>query len=148
MHSHPGYLIRRAHQIANAAFNSVARQHDITPVQFAALLTIRDNPGIDATRLSDLIRFDRTTIGHVIGRLEQKKLIGRKEGLVDKRAKTMEVTPQGSALVDALGATVDKMGDTTLAPLTKLERTQFLAMLQKLDQNSNWNGRQSNNGIT
>lgn len=142
MYTQPGYLIRRAHQMANAAFNALARDHDITPVQFAALISIQGNPGIDATRLAELIRFDRTTIGHVIGRLEQKGLILRKEGAVDKRTKTMQITPKGAKLVTALGDLTDQMAQKALAPLTAREREQLVRILAKLDSKSGWNDQQ------
>ena len=79
-YAQPGYLVRRVHQIATAAFMTETRDTDLTPVQFAALLAIRENPGIDATRVSDLISIDRTTIGHVVTLLERKKLITRRVG--------------------------------------------------------------------
>ena len=58
-----GHLIRRAHQMATAVFMAEAKAFDLTPVQFAALIVIRDNPGIEATKVADLVYFDRSTIG-------------------------------------------------------------------------------------
>jgi hypothetical protein len=74
MYVQPGYLIRRAHQVATDAFSAATSDLDLTPVQFSALVAIKDNPDIDATRVSVIIAFDRTTIGHVLGRLEKRKL--------------------------------------------------------------------------
>src|SRR6476619_5597017 len=66
----PGYLFRRMQQIAVAIFVEECRAYDLTPVQYAALVAIRTHPGIDATRLSAVIAFDRSTLGNVIERLE------------------------------------------------------------------------------
>lgn len=134
MYVQPGYLFRRAHQLATAAFNVVTKEYDITPVQMASLVSIKDNAGIDATRLSDMIRFDRTTIGHVIGRLEQKGLIERAEGSVDKRTKTLHITKKGAQLLDVLGEMTPEISDVIFAPLTQGERTELLRILQKLDK--------------
>lgn len=136
MYLQPGYLFRRGHQLATAAFNSVAKDYDITPVQMASLVAIKDKPGIDATRLSDLIQFDRTTIGHVIGRLEQKGLIKRKEGSVDKRTKTLHITKKGAKLLEELSALTPEISDVILAPLTKKESAELLRLLGKLDKNA------------
>ncbi len=95
MHFQPGYLFRRMHQLSTSVFSRVNGDVDLTSVQFSALLVVRDNPGIDATRLAEQIRFDRTTIGHVIERLEQKGFILRKAGDVDKRTKQLEITQKG-----------------------------------------------------
>src|ERR1700704_6814820 len=83
----PGYLFRRMQQIAVAIFVEECRAFDLTPVQYAALIAIHTHPGIDATRLSAVIAFDRSTLGNVIERLETKKLIEGKPARDDRRGK-------------------------------------------------------------
>src|SRR5271163_2492211 len=83
----PGYLFRRMQQIAVSIFIEECRAHDLTPVQFASLVAIHTHPGIDATRLSAVIAFDRSTLGNVIERLEAKELIERNPSPGDKRVK-------------------------------------------------------------
>jgi len=48
LYSKPGHLIRRAQQIAVAIFMEECANFDLTPVQYAALVAIRENPGTDA----------------------------------------------------------------------------------------------------
>jgi hypothetical protein len=67
----PGHLIRRLHQISFALFLEQAKAFGVTPVQYAALVAINDHPGIDQTTLCNIIAFDRTTIGGVVGRLQR-----------------------------------------------------------------------------
>ncbi len=95
----PGHLIRRLHQISFALFVDQAKAFDITPVQYAAIAAINNHPGIDQTALSNIIAFDRTTIGDVVGRLEKKKLIKRMNGTVDRRTKSLYITPAGERLI-------------------------------------------------
>ena len=78
VYTKPGYLFRRMQQIAVSIFVEECREFDLTPVQYAALIAIRTHPGIDATRLSLVIAFDRSTLGSVIERLEAKGLIARR----------------------------------------------------------------------
>src|SRR6202047_2010989 len=75
----PGHLARRFQQIAVAIFHAEVEEagHDLTPVQYAALTTIRTHPGIDQATLAGLIAYDRTTITGVVDRLGQKGLVGR-----------------------------------------------------------------------
>ncbi len=83
-HDMPGHLIRRAHQISTAQFAEECAGFDLTSVQYAALVAIKANPDVDATRLSALIAFDRSTIGGVLERLEAKGFVShsrRPEGL-------------------------------------------------------------------
>jgi len=67
----PGYLFRRMQQIAVSIFVEECRAFDLTPVQYAALVAIHTHPGIDATRLSAVIAFDRSTLGNVRAAGEQ-----------------------------------------------------------------------------
>src|ERR1700745_1236775 len=93
----PGPLIRRLHQISFALFLDQAKAFGVTPVQYAALVAINRHPGIDQTTLCNIIAFDRTTIGGVVGRLQRKKLITRVNGAHDRRTKAMHITPAGRA---------------------------------------------------
>src|SRR6202795_1989358 len=95
----PGYLFRRMQQIAVSIFIEECRAFDLTPVQFAALVAIHTHPGIDATRLSAVIAFDRSTLGNVIERLETKHHIERKPSRDDKRIKLLYLTKAGAALL-------------------------------------------------
>src|SRR3954451_8588934 len=92
----PGYLFRRMQQIAVALFVEECKTFDLTPVQYASLVAIHTHPGIDATRLSAAIAFDRSTLGNVIERLEAKKLIERKPSPNDKRVKLLQLTRSGA----------------------------------------------------
>jgi len=91
----PGYLFRRIQQIAVAIFVEECRTYDLTPVQYAALVAIQNHPGIDATRLSAVIAFDRSTLGNVIERLETKRYVTRRSGREDKRVKLLYLTKAG-----------------------------------------------------
>src|SRR6202012_3844019 len=104
----PGYLFRRMQQIAVAIFVEECKAHDLTPVQYAALIAIHTHPGIDATRLSAVIAFDRSTLGNVIERLEAKKLIERKPSSEDKRVKLLYLTKAGAALLRDIVASGDR----------------------------------------
>ena len=94
LHSMPGHLIRRAQQIAVAIFMEECADFDLTPVQYAALVAIHENAGVDATRLSALIAFDRSTLGVVLERLEARKLLKRYSSPEDKRIKLLKFSTQ------------------------------------------------------
>jgi DNA-binding MarR family transcriptional regulator len=128
----PGHLIRRCQQIAVAIFMDETKSFDLTPVQYAALVAVRAQPGLDQTRLVKLIALDRSTIGSVVERLEAKGLIARRTGSADKRSKLLYPTPAGSAMLDAIGGAVARAQTRILAPLAPAERTRFMEMLVRL----------------
>ena len=131
MYEMPGHLIRRAHQISGAIFTARLAGFDITSVQYAAMVAIASQPGIDATRLSDLIAFDRATLGGVLDRLEAKGLIARQPSRQDRRIKTIALTSDGNALLDTVEGLVLAAQAEMLQPLSETERGQFIALLKK-----------------
>jgi DNA-binding MarR family transcriptional regulator len=128
----PGYLFRRMQQIAVAIFVEECRAYDLTPVQYAALIAIHTHPGIDATRLSAVIAFDRSTLGNVIERLETKTLIERKPAREDKRVKLLYLTKAGSALLREIIPAVEKAQARMLQPLRPADRKTLLALMTQL----------------
>jgi MarR family transcriptional regulator, lower aerobic nicotinate degradation pathway regulator len=128
----PGYLFRRTQQIAVAIFVEECRAYDLTPVQYAALVAIRTHPGIDATRLSAVIAFDRSTLGSVIERLEAKRHIERMSAVGDKRVKLLHLTKSGAALLRDVMPSVERAQARMLQPLKPADRKTLLALMAQL----------------
>jgi DNA-binding MarR family transcriptional regulator len=132
VYTKPGYLFRRMQQIAVAIFVEECKVYGLTPVQYAALVAIRTHPGIDATRLSAVIAFDRSTLGSVIERLQAKSYIERKPAREDKRVKLLHLTKKGSALLRDIMPSVDRAQARMLQPLKQADRKALLALLTQL----------------
>jgi len=128
----PGYLFRRMQQIAVALFVEECRAFALTPVQYAALVAIHTHPGIDATRLSAVIAFDRSTLGNVIERLEAKKLVERKPSPQDKRVKLLYLTRAGTTVLRDIVPSVDRAQARMLQPLKAADRRALMALLSRL----------------
>jgi DNA-binding MarR family transcriptional regulator len=137
----PGHLIRRLQQISFALFLDQAKAFDVTPVQYAALVAINDHPGIDQTALCNMIAFDRSTIGGVVGRLQRKKLINRINGAHDRRTKSLHITPAGRRLIRDIAPAVRSTQRLILAPLKAGQRGAFMAMLKHLVHLNNVHSR-------
>jgi DNA-binding MarR family transcriptional regulator len=132
VYTKPGHLFRRMQQIAVSIFVEECKAFDLTPVQYAALVAIHSHPGIDATRLSALIAFDRSTLGSVIERLETKQLIQRRPASDDKRVKLLYLTKSGANLLNDIMPSVDRAQERMLQPLKPADRKILLALLTEL----------------
>ena len=132
VYAKPGYLFRRMQQIAVAIFVEECGAYDLTPVQYAALVAIHTHPGIDATRLSAVIAFDRSTLGNVIERLEAKAFVERKPAPEDKRVKLLYLTKPGATLLRDIGPAVDRAQARMLQPLKPADRKTLMALLTQL----------------
>jgi MarR family transcriptional regulator, temperature-dependent positive regulator of motility len=129
----PGHLIRRLHQSSTQIFLTHARQAgiDITPVQFAAMDALRENPGIDQAGVAALIAYDRATIGGVMDRLEAKGLIEREACERDRRARVGRLTQEGANVYEALLPVVRAVQTDILGRLSLAERRRFMALVKK-----------------
>jgi DNA-binding MarR family transcriptional regulator len=128
----PGHLIRRAHQVAVAIFMEETAEFDVTPVQFAILNALIDEPGEDQITLAGRVAFDAATSGSVIGRLEAKGWVRREPDTRDKRRKLLWVTPEGERAVQTMKRAVSKAQARILGPLPPAEREQLTTLLDKL----------------
>jgi DNA-binding MarR family transcriptional regulator len=137
LHRQPGHLIRRAQQIAVAIFIEECADFDLTPVQYAAMVAIQENEGIDATRLSAQIAFDRSTLGNVLERLEARGFVERYSSPDDKRVKLLKLTPQGRAVTRRAEAAVLRTQDRILAPLDPDNRRVLLELLAQVVELNN-----------
>lgn len=128
----PGYLFRRMQQIAVSIFMEECKAFDLTPVQYAALIAIHTHPGIDATRLSAVIAFDRSTLGNVIERLQAKDFIERKPAPEDKRIKLLYLTKPGAAILREIIPAVERAQARMLEPLKPTERKALMGLMAQL----------------
>src|SRR6476620_10513736 len=128
----PGHLIRRAQQLAVAIFMEETAAFDATPVQFAILNALIDDPGEDQITLSGRVAFDPATFGSVIGRIEAKGWVKREADPSDKRRKLLWITPEGEKVALQMKRAASRAQQRILSPLSVEERTQFSQLLSKL----------------
>ena len=128
----PGHQIRRAHQLSVAIFMEETAAFDVTPVQFAILNALMDDPGEDQITLAGRVVFDAATSGSVISRLEAKGWVRRKADPNDRRRKLLWITPAGQKVALQMKRAVGKVQSRLLGPLDDAERAQFGALLGKL----------------
>jgi DNA-binding MarR family transcriptional regulator len=127
----PGHLIRRVHQVSTAYFAEECGA-DLTAVQYAALVVIGAHPDIDATRLSEAIYFDRSTIGDVLDRMEAKGWIVRESTPTDRRLKLLNLSPAGRDVQQQAAAGIRRVQQRLLAPLTPSEAKSLIRLLARI----------------
>lgn len=127
----PGHLIRRLHQVSTAYFAEECGG-ELTAVQYAALVAIGSHPGIDATRLSEIIYFDRSTIGDVLDRMEGKGWIRREYTPSDRRIKRLDLSSAGQEVLQHVEPGIRRVQDRLLAPLTAAEAKTLVRLLGKM----------------
>lgn len=128
----PGHSIRRLQQIAVALFMEHTKQHAVTPVQYAAMEEIFKSPGLDQRTLATAIRFDTSTIGGVIDRLEKRGLVTRNASATDRRVRLLELTRKGEQVLAAMQPAVQSAQQAIVSPLSATEQAQFIGLTKKI----------------
>jgi DNA-binding MarR family transcriptional regulator len=133
----PGHLIRRLHQIAVGVFVQEASASGVTPVQYAALQVVHQQPGIDQRTLARTIALDASTTGGVVDRLEARGWLERRMSPEDRRTRQLVLTAEGEqGLADTIPA-MQRTQEQILAPLTARQRADFMRLLQVLVTQNN-----------
>jgi DNA-binding MarR family transcriptional regulator len=136
----PGFLIRRLHQIHAALFQDACGRFEITPLQYSLLSALAARKTADQTSLAADIALDRTTTTGALKRLEARKLVERPVDAADRRARLCRLTKAGAALLGKIEGAARGAHDATLAGLNDKERTQFIALMQRIvAENGNQN---------
>jgi MarR family transcriptional regulator, lower aerobic nicotinate degradation pathway regulator len=143
----PGHHIRRLQQIAVAVFLQETAAQGLTPVQYGALQTVANQPGIDQRTLAGAIGFDTSTIASVIDRLEARGLLQRTVSAADKRLRLLTLTRDGQQLLAAAVPGMRRAQERILAPLPRAERAQFMRMLRTLVEANNELSRAPSEGL-
>ena len=133
----PGHWIRRLQQIAVALFLQETGRFGVTPVQYAALQAIANDPGIDQRTLARSIGLDTSTVAGVVDRLEARRLLRRNASPEDRRVRLLSVTAEGRALLASIVPSMRRAQHRILEPLPKTERAQFVRMLRELVRANN-----------
>jgi MarR family transcriptional regulator, lower aerobic nicotinate degradation pathway regulator len=127
-----GHLLRRASQRHTALFARRFAAFDLTPLQFAVLMKLREAGPLSQNLLGRLTAMDPNTVQGVILRLLRRRLVTRSGSPEDKRRKLLALTADGRSLAEKLVVEGEAISEETLAPLSSAQRRQFLALLARL----------------
>lgn len=129
-----GHLLRRAHQRHSAIFQENIGDEQLTPLQFAALVKLRDLDEVSQNQLGRLTAMDAATMQGVIKRLASRNLIDRRPDPDDRRRLILSLSPEGRALIERLLSNGSNITQKTLDPLSPTEQKNFIQLLTKLAQ--------------
>ena len=97
-----GFLLRRVNQRHLAVFAEVIPE--VTTTQLAALAKLAELGPMSQNQLGRATAMDAATIKGVVGRLVTRRLVTTAPSAEDRRRLIVELTPEGRALFDDLGA--------------------------------------------
>jgi len=128
----PIHLLHRAGQCAGDIFQAELGERDLTPRQFAVLVTVAHNEGLSQTNLVDMTGIDRSTLADIVRRMLKKGLLQRRRTKEDARAYAVKLTEEGWRVLKAAEPMAKRVDDRILAVLSGAQRDRFVQDLNTI----------------
>ena len=122
----PIHLLHRAGQVAGDVFAAKMSRSEITPRQYAVLVTVAHNEGLSQTHLVELTGIDRSTLADVVRRMLKKGLLQRRRTKEDARAYAVKLTDEGLKILEKTEVQARHVDNRILEVLPPRQREQFL----------------------
>lgn len=130
----PTHLLHRAGQCAGDIFLAEMGGGDLTPRQYAVLVTVSLNEGLSQTHLVDKTGIDRSTLADVVRRMLKKGLLQRRRTKEDARAYAVKLTDEGWKALKAADPVARRVDERLLSVLPASQRERFVQDLNTIVQ--------------
>jgi len=127
-----GHLLRRANQRHTAIFAERMDDTQLTPMQFAVLVKVRDEGEVSQNKLGRLAAMDPATVQGVVKRLEERELLEARPDSSDKRRSLWRLSQRGTSLLNKAIADGFWISEATLAPIPAGQRKLLISLLKRL----------------
>jgi DNA-binding MarR family transcriptional regulator len=132
VHRVPAALARRFDQICVSTLAEALAGVDLTPLEFAVLRYLDEEPGIDQSGLCERLGIDRNSTSLLVHRLEGKRVLARRMNGDDRRARLLYLTRDGKRLHDRTRPKVFAGWQRMLSVLESNERELLFDLLVRL----------------
>ena len=133
IHELLGYQLAQTAILTTEAFNrTVGEPLDMHKVEFTILQLVRENAPVTAARVAKSLAVTTPGVKVWLDQLEQRGLITRERGSVDRRTQDLRLTRKGDALVSKALKTLLDADRDILNELTEAERLMLLQLLRKV----------------
>ena len=129
------YNVVRTYTLLNRLFQRHYAQFDLTPAKLNVLMLVKHvggEEGLPQREIAKRLIISGSDVTGLIDRLEEKGLLTRRGVSSDRRVKLIKITPKGSALLDRLWPSHTEQVELVMAPLSKKEQEQLIALLTKV----------------
>ena len=133
MHELLGYQLAQAAILTSQAYaRTVGEPLDLRKVEFTILQLVRANASVTAARVAKSLAVTKPGVKVWLDQLEQRGLIARERGSVDRRTHDLRITRKGDVLVSKALTALLEADRQVARDLTEAERLMLLQLLQKI----------------
>ena len=127
-----GALLARAMRRIMEAERPLLEAHGVSMWAYVALTLLARGPAPTQLALAEAMGYDKTRLIKILDGLEAQGLVTRAPDPSDRRARVVELTPNGRAKFAAIQQDVHAMEDELLSALSAAERRALRTALPRL----------------
>jgi MarR family transcriptional regulator for hemolysin len=130
-----GFLLKEVSRRYAHRFEVRAAEIPVNLAQAKALVRLGKNEGVSQARLAELAEVDPMTMVRMLDRMEAEGLLERRPDPADRRARCLYLTAKAKPILDEIWRLSDEIRAEIFAGVSKAEREQFMAVLERLYDN-------------
>ena len=130
-----GFTLIEAGQLYKRRFEERAGDLALDLTQCRALIVLAQNQGITQRRLAELTALGPAALGRILDGLEKRKLVNRCQRAGDRRARSLAVTQEATALVPIIWGLITDSHIKALKGLSTSERRVLMKALEHVLMN-------------
>ena len=128
-----GYHLKRSFNVIQSDLIETLRPFDLRMLTYSALVLIVDNPGLNQSRLSQIMDIERPNLVVIIDELEERELITRERVPMDRRSYALHPTEAGHALYRETLDAVTQHEAKLLSGIAPEQLEQMIATLKLIE---------------
>lgn len=128
-----GYHLKRSFNVIQSDLIDTLRPFDLRMLTYTALVLIVDNPGLNQSRLSQIMDIERPNLVIIIDELEERELITRERVPTDRRSYALHPTQSGRVLYRVTLDAVTQHESKLLSQIPPEQLEQMIATLKLIE---------------
>lgn len=127
-----GYLLKTNHMLLHECAGRVFANHDITFIQWLALVKMKEGYAETASDLCRSLSHDNGAVTRIVDQLETRGFVERERSVQDRRVVKLSITEAGRAKLEELTPPFIMNLNDALAPFSADEFAELNRLLGKL----------------
>lgn len=132
-----GFILNNVNRKFSQFTVSFFKPYDITPEQAGIIRRLGEQEGITQKDLSIRMAKDQTNVTRILGQLERKDLISRKQSKEDGRASLTYLTDKGKRLNKNIMPTEQEIMNIAFSGISEERRALLKELVSKIVENIN-----------
>ena len=128
----PSFLVSQVGAHAALEFGARLESLGLGPRHAGVLRIVGRNAGLSQQALSEMLGLFASRLVRLVDELEARALLERRADPVDRRRYGLHLTKKGARTLEAIGALTGELEDDLFAALSRAERRQLAALLERV----------------